>query len=441
MKVIKNKMFRAGMFLTGFIGILAAAICAIAVAYSVGMGVTDKTQPFPETDYIKDSLMSGMYSAARSAHSSYVYDSMKLDEKEIGFKDYESGKTENVTIGEFLEGADLSDIARNVRDGSYHNYSEEYDGSLYSGTYESFIRLRLSDYLDIVKKNGVRYEGIDPGSPEDTDGVSDISEYIPVDESTYIVGQNGSYLAFSEKGEYIFRTGLYKPAGYQYVSGVTDYVYVASPEEKLDEEELDDYILGQVLLCSKEIVAYEALTAEERNAACAVSDSEGYFGNYGNLSSLYSLDGKKVTVANLYPDMALSADKEGYDNYDFREIRERILAESDAYIMYDPESKNTVQCYRDKDGKMVSFNYISSSDLADVRNIADGGFVVGLKIYGTSSDAAFYSYLHELNSLIPASGLLMIAGIMIFLASAVLLIVGTEGRLIWVDRVPFIHND
>ena len=93
------------MLLTGFIGILAAAICAIAVAYSVGMGVTDRTQPFPETDYIKDSLRSGMYSAARSAHSSYVYDSMKLDEKEIGFKDYESGKTENVTIGrEFFSG-------------------------------------------------------------------------------------------------------------------------------------------------------------------------------------------------------------------------------------------------------------------------------------------------------------------------------------------------
>ena len=50
MKVLKNKKFRAGMFLTGFIGILAAAICAIAVAYSVGMNVTDRTQPFPETD-------------------------------------------------------------------------------------------------------------------------------------------------------------------------------------------------------------------------------------------------------------------------------------------------------------------------------------------------------------------------------------------------------
>lgn len=487
MKIIKNKAFRFFIFLLGFAGILTAIICVFSEAFRLSYNSSLDKVPYVETEYVKERVADTAQSLIDNAAYKKIYDEQNIGQRKLNIKNYDDGKKETITIDEITDDTDLKQtflMQEFNKQSSYYSYSLYDLNNINMKSVDSFIKIKLNDYLNIIKEKGYKYDdsylgyydeeeiipeeetspGLDDSQAKndlsdndrnDTDREAlekiynklsrfcDKNENVNLDEISYFIYEDDSFLIYSENCHYIFRSGIFTPIGHQNLEAVNDeYVYVADSEKELNNEQLDDHILKSEMYCSKMEVMYVSLSEKEREA---ISDSLHELNMYdlgGNDTAIYSFDGKEVAGGMKSVDYHLEqiskSDDSSAKSYD--ELKKELSDSSDIYIEYDAKRQKLVQWNKDESENKRDFDYINNINDKGIEQTlkeANISFVYGAKIYNTRSWASVEQKLFETAGKVPFAGLLAVIGIIIFLAAVVILTISEGRELIWFDKIPY----
>ena len=449
MKVVKNIWFKCIMFLVGFVG----AVLAIAGAFSgiARIKLYDKdtgrgTPSFMESDFLKDYVFSDVESVQNVAASKIDFDEEELGNRSIDIVDYQSNETTKVSLKDLSMNNSIAYIVGayyNQYESSYYytnESGENYASVIPEETVGKYIKISLKDYVGLIKKNGSKNDAELNDKLANSTGAG-VDDVVPEDIDYYI-SDGDSFLLYSEKNNYLYRLGNLEPNGHQDLDRINgNYIYVAYPEKELKDKELENYILTSFMYCGDNDVLFGSLSKEEREASSVASSVENY--SPFKTNTAFSFDGKKIgycyIINNENFEDVTSYDRTG-ERYgiSYNELCKRLQKQSDVYIEYNADSDKLTQWYKKESGEIKEFSYISDSELASLKNLADSSFVLGMNKEDDVDGLGTAELAFELAGIVPHPEACLIIGMILFLSAVVLLTISCGNKIIWLDWVPYI---
>ncbi|MCR5226317.1 MAG: HAMP domain-containing histidine kinase [Eubacterium sp.] len=470
MKVIKNKGFRVGLYILGFVTAVLSIFSYFACFFMYGhFSDEDKFDgPYETSDSVVSSIYSELDTLQRKANTEKkLYDVEFLDNS-LELYDYtdliknlngknSSDKRSKFTVGNLL-GTEEAIKKLSVyidNEGGAETIYGAYPNMAYSNDHR-YIRMTWAEYIDIVHdrciKYSYKYDDLCDYGEESPD--LDLNEY---EQNLYQkLSENypdngicdGNYFTFINDYLYMWdmENDLLYYAKYGNASmipdvNMLDYVYF--PYVDIDTfEDLDafeDYILSSYIYRNDIELCYSTLNDYQKAQISQETDIYNYY-TYG-CNTAFSVDGERVSRAWIYDQTGLTKINDsmssGY-NETYPEMVDIFRQKSDIFICYDAKSRNIEQWYKNDKGEAVPYEYINSQQLNKLTSECNEDFVLSINLSSEYSDHIWDKAVYNYTSYYSNPLWILVTSILVFLAVVALLIIGEPKKLYIVDKAPYI---
>ena len=470
MKVIKNRFFRLGIYILGFLCVITLALYGAAsiLKYSYFTEETNMSTSYEESATLKKDINKSLQSIQKSADAENGLYQIDLGDKKLEIFDY-SDLCENLNSNKKTDSEEYSIeelLGEKNRYGQLAEYVSQYGGgmeSVYTAYSESnyskdgrYVRLTWDEYIDIVKYNCTKYTDEQytkylDGTMSEDDKRKEYDKLFENLPEQWI--QENDYFGFIDDNLYMFQPGMgliyYAPLGETMISNdipMNEYVYfpyVDSLEDITDEKELDQYILSAYIYRTDVEAVYSVLDDDIRKEFQKSSNINTHYSDnytYGT-NTAYSLNGEDVNHAWIYDCERItniSQDSDNGYNVSYPQLCKIYETEADIFIRYDAESGKLEQWYKNENGEKKNYEYISADVLDGLTKTVNESFVVCINDTADTCQHLWYKTAYNYTRHFSNPLLCFTFSFVVFLVCVVILVVGEPAKMYKVDKVPYL---
>lgn len=446
MKVIKNKWFRLGIYVLGYLALVLFIVSATVTGLRYGVFYETESfdRPFEETANVKENLLLDLKHVQKTAKHKQNTMQIDLDSKKFDIYEYSdlykavtdgkeaSAETfgvddifqESDPVSELIEYTDIDAGVGSI----YNGYANKVDTS------GKLIRMTWGEYRNIVNDVCVKYGSDQTGFDAEYEFLwNNIGEY-EISPYDYFANINGYLYIYSDAQGILY----YSPNNEIFIDETTpnsDYMYFVYDESLANlsgadgKKKLQEYILSSKMLRSDVELLYTKLTTDEKGLLNNTYEDRSNYTCY-SADAVYSFDGSTIEP------YVINTPR---DDMNYPEYLSRLQKDAKVYISYDSATGKLEQWYTDDKNNRVDYEYISSEKLNELKSICDNSFCIAI-VGDAHNDGAYLceSIAYKVCGIIGYPIWLAVISGILFLASVIVLIIGEPAKLFFVDKAPYI---